>query len=419
MRAPCEDALRASRCRSSALLEGPSQPTQMLRLFGPASPARRHRPRTELPAAGDLNRLPIQEKRTNSKRLGYPPEPTLVATGPARVNNERMTVSSFSNSCNLDLFAPEAIGLMESYEQAFQLWLSSRPRRFRSSTIDVYRSMWSAVSTWAIAEGLAAAQLTGSDLARFLDSRGNSSDLSDKYSFRLVILVDRILKASADEHASTAATDFFAQRRSIRYASMAPDPAPIYLSPSEAKRLVLFLSTGRMGTNQLKWQELRNRTSVALQLGAGLTPADVRSLRVDHPIVEGGLRRSVPWKIVVPGNGTSKPREAPLAPWAGQLLSRWLCVRHEQLLPGTALFPSTRSGKPWGKIAQFEASKEVLRQAGVDDTQGGSFRLRHTFALRQLRRRKSAEEVGRWMGLNPSAVADKYLSILTVPADVV
>ena len=113
-------------------------------------------------------------------------------------------------------------------------------------------------------------------------------------------------------------------------------------------------------------------------------------------------------------------RETPVAPWAGQLLRYWLDVRAEQGVPGSMVFPATKStGKPWGKVAQYNAAKEVLQAAGVDDVEGGSFRLRHTFALRQLRRGKAADEVARWLGVSDPAVMARYQRVISSPVDVI
>ena len=88
----------------------------------------------------------------------------------------------------------------------------------------------------------------------------------------------------------------------------------------------------------------------ALQLGGGLTPGDVHALLLTSPV------------------------------------SRERTVRVEARVQGDFLFPSTRTGKPWGKESQYKCARAVLQDAGLDSSEGGSFRLRHTFALRQLRR---------------------------------
>jgi integrase len=163
---------------------------------------------------------------------------------------------------------------------------------------------------------------------------------------------------------------------------------------------------------------VRNRTSVGLMLGAGLTPGEVRALKGTSVMINGGKNTGVPWKLQVAGNGNSAGRETPVASWSGQLLRYWLNVRDEQRIPGPMLFPSTKtSGKAWGKVAQYNATKEVLLAAGVDDVEGGSFRLRHTFALRQLRRGKSPQEIARWLGVSDPAVMSRYERVIYAPVD--
>ena len=155
-------------------------------------------------------------------------------------------------------------------------------------------------------------------------------------------------------------------------------------------------------------------------LGAGLTPGEVGALEPPDVVSDGGATKSVPWKLRVDGNGNSPARETPVAAWAGQLLRYWLDVRAEQRIPGAMVFPSTKStGKPWGKVAQYNAAKDVLQAADVDGVEGGSFRLRHTFALRQLRRGKAAEEVARWLGVSDPAVMSRYQRVISSPVDVI
>jgi site-specific recombinase XerD len=61
----------------------------------------------------------------------------------------------------------------------------------------------------------------------------------------------------------------------------------------------------------------------------------------------------------------------------------------------------------------------VLAAAGVADTEGGSFKLRHTFALRQLRRGTEPEQVAEWLGLSDAAALARYRKVLVAPVDVV
>ena len=56
--------------------------------------------------------------------------------------------------------------------------------------------------------------------------------------------------------------------------------------------------------------------------------------------------------------------------------------------------------------SQYDSAKQALAAAQLDETDGSSFRLRHTFALRRLRRRTEMEQVTRWLGIEPEAMAN-------------
>ena len=333
---------------------------------------------------------------------------------------------------NLDLFDTGVAVSPLEYRQALDDWLadSSRAGRVqRASSAEVYRHMWTALSAWCIGRGIAFGAISASDLEAYLASRGDGDDLSARYAWRLLRLVDRVFGHHGRTRRSTpsiAATEVLAAHPELRYANAHDaDPLPSILLADEAKRLVVHLSevrprrSGSPGSGR-PWQEVRNRASVGLMLGAGATPGDVRQLQLDGVVAEGGNQRGVPWKLRLPGNGNSPAHEAPVASWAGQLLAYWLQVRAEQRIPGAMVFPSTRStGKAWGKVAQYNAAREVLRMAGIDDVEGGSYRLRHTFALRQLRRGKTDDEVARWLGVSDPGVMARYHRVLQGPADVV
>lgn len=333
---------------------------------------------------------------------------------------------------NLELFAEPHVASPAEFQAAFDTWLaqSGRAGRLqRKSSAEVYAHMWSALAAWAVGKGIRLDDLGAADLQAYLDSRGGADDLSVRYAWRLLRLVDRVLSPgvsgakSASRPSRHAATELMAARPDIRYAN-SPDTDPLleFLPASEAKRLVTYLSAVRPGkaTAGQPWQEVRNRASVSLMLGAGLTPGEVRALALPDVVIDGGRLKHVPWKLRVSGNGNAPARETPLAPWAGQLLRHWLVVRVEQGIPGAMLFPSTKSsGKPWGKVAQYNAAKEVVQASGIEGVEGGSFRLRHTFALRQLRRGTAPEEVARWLGVSDPAVMARYMRVIMAPVDVV
>lgn len=330
---------------------------------------------------------------------------------------------------------------VEDHRVAFEQWLAEQRAMGslrRPASIGVYQDMWGAFTAWCLGQSPAVTldTLDLHDLHAFHAARfgRKSSDLSlsPRHALKLMRLIDRVLThraAQTGEVPTSAVGDWLIEHPDVRFADSAnADPLPEFLSVSEAKHLITFLSDARPrpGLSDSKrnshsaftWQELRNRASVALQLGGGLTPGDVRALPLSSPVSRGGTVRARPWKVVVPGDGNSLPRETPITPWAGELLQHWLTVRAEAGVQGQFLFPSTRTGKPWGKESQYKCARAVLEEAGLDSSEGGSFRLRHTFALRQLRRGFDEVTVAQWLGVEPT-VMERYKRVVSAPIDVV
>lgn len=327
----------------------------------------------------------------------------------------------------LDLFPSETLASPAAYWAAMGDWLAAGLRDGRlqhESSAEMYEHMWGAWTAWAVGNGVGLFEVTSEDLSAYLQSRGGAEELSNRYTWRFLKLVDNVLANRADmlgvEH-NLAAVEFMNSRPDIRYANASDaDPLPEHLAPREAKDVVTYLSAVRPGrvSAGIAWQEVRNRASVGLMLGGGLTPGEVRALKLEDAVAEGGSFKGVPWKLRVAGNGNSPARETPLAAWAGRLLRHWMNVREEQRVPGAMMFPATKStGKQWGKVAQYNAAKAVLHAAGVEGESGGSFRLRHTFALRQLRRGKSPADVARWLGITDPPVMARYMRLVSAPVD--
>ena len=307
------------------------------------------------------------------------------------------------------------------FAQAFEAWLATQRSSGslrQEASVSVYREMWKAFSAWCLGQApvVSLSELDLNDLQAFQAARfgRKTSDLSltPRYALRLMRVINRVMihhSAQSGTPFNTAVADWIAANPVVRFANAEQaDPLPEYLSVTEARQLIAFLSAARPRPVAsrptqagLTWRDIRNRASTGLQLGAGLTPGDVRVLTLGSFVTHGGRIQDRPWKIHVPGNGTSNARETPVAPWAAQLLQYWLTVRAEAGVAGEYLFPSTRSGKQWQRLSQYESSRELLEQAGLAVSEGGSFRLRHTFALRQLRKGTSPDQVARWLGIEP------------------
>ena len=331
-------------------------------------------------------------------------------------------------STNRDLFEEPGSTSLQTYVDAFEGWLAAREEFGairEQSSVAVYRCMWTALSAWCVGRGLHLDALRADHFEAYLLSRGGTEELSARYAWRLLTLADEVQLHRARATGlprNTAAVDLLMATPEWRFANASDKtPLPDHLHAHEAKALVSWLldpasGSAVAGAPAHTWQAMRNRTAVALQLGAGLTPADIRSAVTDGVVCDGAKVAGLPWKIRLPAHGSIPAREAPIAPWAGRLLRAWLDTRCALQITGPALFPAARSGRSWGKVAQYTAAKAVLAAAGVPEAEGGSFKLRHTFALRQLRRGTSADQVAQWMGLADAAALARYRRVLLAPA---
>lgn len=328
----------------------------------------------------------------------------------------------------LDLFDEAPLPSSSSYLATFEAWVATREHfgAIREpSSVAVYRSMWGALAAWCMARGLRLDDLDAGHLEAYLLSRGGHDDLTARYAWRLLMLVDAVLSHRADAAGlppNTAARDLVMSTPDWRFANAAEKtPLPDHLHAAEARHLVQWLldptSMGRADEPLHTWQSMRNRTAVALQLGAGLTPGDVRAATLQCVVFSGSRVAGLPWKLRLPQRSAVQAREAPLAPWAARLLRTWLDTRYALQIAGDMLFPSARDGRPWGKVSQYNCARAVLAAAGVPDADGGSFKLRHTFALRQLRKGTPPQQVANWMGLADASALQRYSRVLIAPAD--
>jgi site-specific recombinase XerD len=312
---------------------------------------------------------------------------------------------------------------------------TERPLKEESAT--VYQEMWHAFAAFCAARHLDTSTISAADIQTFLMLRGSGNDgdkprvsikgedLSPRYAWRMLTLIDRITRFHAEREGvppNRAATELL-QKSEYRYANASHrDPLPEFCTEAQAKRLIGYLTEIRHADSAegpLPWKEVRDRTAVALMLGAGLTPGDVRAMTLDGITIDGGRKTGVPWKLALPGNGNAPARETPVAEWAGRQLALWMSIRTTQRIQGNLVFPSTLAGKPWSHTGCYECCKAVLAGAGMEGDSGGVFKLRHTFALRQLSKGKSEAEVARWLGLLDMSGMARYRRVMPRPIDIV
>ncbi len=220
----------------------------------------------------------------------------------------------------LDLFAETPSASLLTYREAMNGWLAEVERAGRlqrASSIDVYEHMWSAMAAWADGNGLGLDVLTADDLDTYLVTRGGADDLSDRYAWRLLRLVDRVMQHRARQLGTTpnhAAAQALARRPELRFANAHDkDPLPAFLPAAEAKILVTYLSAVRAGRTATKqpWQEVRNRAAVGLMLGAGVTPGEVRALELENVVSNGGRGKNIPGSCRSRAMGTHRREKPP------------------------------------------------------------------------------------------------------------
>ena len=321
---------------------------------------------------------------------------------------------------------------MPQLQAAFDAWLAHQRnlRQLRhASSAAVYGAMWQALTDWCGRQRprVALRHLNDATLAAYLASRqgmaGDHQPLTPRYQARLLRLVQRVQAHALQQQAAVrTADDTAALRQSPAPAlslagsgALAPasDEAPSHLAPAQAARLLRYLvARPPVKRRPDRWQDQRDRSAVALQLGAGLGPGELRALRLAD--VQGLASRQpmLPWRLSVAASGNAPAHGVPVDGWAARLLALWLQRRADEGLGGDWLYPSTRSGKPWGKVAQFESARRVLAAAGIAAAPGGSFQLRHSFALHQLKRGIAPDDLARRLGIQDPQVISRYQRLL-------
>ncbi|MEY2872991.1 MAG: hypothetical protein RLZZ373_362 [Pseudomonadota bacterium] len=340
--------------------------------------------------------------------------------------------------------------LADALQSQFATWLASSPARgprqqgaLREESAQIYADMWQAFIAYCAPFGEDPATrsvhldpgqaLTRGDLLSFLafaavrpqrQSRTGRehAELTPRYAWRLLQLIDRVLNHGRDASGldPVEAPLLLMQEAPYRYANAsALTPVPDVLTDAQAVALIQHCTALKAldVSGGATWKVIRDRAAVALMLGAGLAPGQVRVMTVGDVAIDGGSEAGVPWRLSVAADGSSSAHQVPIAPWAARQLKFWLDVRASQgpaMQQSGWVFPSTTAGKPWSHPACHRAAVSVMEEAGV---QGGSpFRLRHTFAVRQLLNGHTEEEVARWMGYADTGPMKRYRHVLAAPA---
>lgn len=335
----------------------------------------------------------------------------------------------------------------ESLITLFEEWLVSRPAKglragdgeLSEASAQLYRDMWVVFSSHCgdrmkrqRGKGPSdpLAQLTRDDLQSLLAGSSPGSTKrdtetaqpwSERYAWRMLHLVDRVLAFHAQRLGipKNNVAHQLLQEEPYRHANASHlDTPPELLTDGEVEQLISYLNSSSgcrtaeptaPHTGAAKWKPARDAAVVASMLGAGLAPCDVQALQLNGLAIQEGPEPGIPWRLTVPADGLSPQHQTPLASWAGHLMAHWLDIRQQMAIPGTHLFPSTLKGGGLSRMSCHRIAVGVLDAAGLPG--GIPFRLRNTFAVRQLSLGHSEEVVGRWLGLVESKAMRRYVTL--------
>jgi len=305
----------------------------------------------------------------------------------------------------LSLLAPEP---HQDVESPFDRWIATRANSTSIDTQNAHKWIWQSFSRFLLKAGLSVDEVDEDDLELFLAGisprQGAGEAVNPRYAWRALDLINKVLQHEArdqDQSPNMAAATLLNSER-FRYANARNrEPLPEISSPRAACELVQKLASSAESLGlKSNWKLERDRTCVALMLGSGLTPIELRSLTLDNLYFSTQRNKQVPWKIRVPATGSVVEHEAPIANWARRSLRDWLIVREKLNLPSTQLFPATSTRSEWTDVGcQRSCTQMLLTLMGDEYRYGGLMRLRHTFVVRQLARGTELETVADWLGI--------------------
>ena len=283
-------------------------------------------------------------------------------------------------SSTADLFGtPGSADRRQALLDVFERWIAGREqstspakgqRALREDSADVYRDMWVVFADWCVRHACDLPTVDEHDLEAFLGSLGGARDVTLRYAKRMLQLIGRIDQADAASTGREPNPGIAALKARPRYRygdGAADEPLPEFLTAGETRTLIDYVTARQSAPGAAEvwsWQEVRNRTAVAIQLGAGITPGEARTLTLGQIVVEGGYRRRAVGALA--SRQRQLPaRQTPLSAWAGRQLAFWVRVRGQQGIPGEMVFPATRSGKEWSKASSINGFRAVLQGAGI------------------------------------------------------
>ncbi len=330
----------------------------------------------------------------------------------------------------------------EEFLAAFEAWLESERSAIKlESSKAIYRSIWNAFAL-SVGPGVPLLKVTSGMVADYLAERSAAAaaraahegddaaeqGLTLRYQARVARLIEKVM----EHHATTKGEDplvaspvqVLMKANPELGAALLREPSsepPLdYLSEKEHQTLKDYLVSScehdLKAGDEVKWSEMRDRASLALQLGGGLTPSDVREVTLQEMNrgKGGQVGEAVRRYITVPKNGKLAERNVRLDPWAAVILENWLGTLRGRRDNGFSFYvfpgdPGKNDGQ-WSKPGQHKQTTKLLASLGI---KGSSFKLRHSWALNKLREGVNERQVAKWLGvLDGGEVMKRYQAVL-------
>lgn len=276
-------------------------------------------------------------------------------------------------------------------------------RTLSPASARIYVLMFGSFLRWIGQRQLRLHEVSAGDIKQFLEAEHLQQDkrvkkLNSLIRVRYLRLLERMY-AHLQIHpnpARHAAFDVY------RTSAAGRDKPKAYLSEKEQIAFLAQLPVAKaldpQSMEDPSWKKRRDRAMLAMMLGAGLTVAEVLSLRVDQ-VGPKDATGCVPIHLRKFLKKGVQAHETVLRAFAAPYVLPWIAERKLHKIPSKLLFPATLvSDEPLNKATVYRHAKAAFEKAGIEVERMGGRTLRNSFAVRELANGQPPELVKQMMG---------------------
>jgi len=327
------------------------------------------------------------------------------------VYNSHMTTSAYRRNLfdTLDHWVSNPTG-------SFNLWLGEQ--QFKSTTANVYRSMFARFCQWLEDEGKAIDRCESADIPRFLNNPNSNLPTtrqkaqSSRQRQQYIRLLERVFShlSNLGLHLNNPA-----KLASLQGAGRGKDKPTRFLNQEERDRVIEYLKT-RLSELQAdaapvdNWVEYRDLALVAVLIGAGLKVANLKYLTLNC------INMAEQYIELSQAHYTHRGR---ILPFAIQPLNSWLSIQRQLTDP---TLPEDRPvffadhSKGYGRQAttlQMHPSsihrriQKILAHCDISGERASPQTLRNTYAAILIDAGASDHELVDFLGLQASISAQR------------